>query len=426
MQNLEPPEISSGTQELRKREEAPTSDFFHLSICPPSPQVSAFSFQVSSATSPLLPILFDEIDAAGGTISFRRFMEQALYHPEHGYYASGRARIGKNGDFFTSVSVGRIYGRLLASICREVWERLDSPTEFSIVEQGANDGTLAADILSTLTHTEDAFSKAVRYRIVEPFAINREHQQQKLSSFSQLSWFDSLEELPLFTGIHLSNELLDAFPIHSLRWTGAAWEEECVERNNDELLWTTSPICQVELSHAAELLPKNLPAGFRVEVNLEIRSWLRTIQSRMERGIILTVDYGQVGEDRYAPHRADGTLLAYQNHERFHDPLPEPGMRDVTAQVDFTALAREAKNADFDILGYSDQHHFLMGAAEPWLRSLGDSAPDIQKDLGALQTLLHPGIMGMQFKAIAFGKGFPTAHPLCCLRYQRPGVGILS
>ncbi len=378
-----------------------------------------------SESSALQLLLLNELETAGGAISFRRFMELALYHPEHGYYASGRARIGKEGDFFTSVSVGSIYGRLLASICREVWEVLGSPTEFTIVEQGANDGTLAADILGALIHTEDAFSKAVRYRIVEPLTINRERQQQKLSAFPQFSWFGSLEELPLFTGIHLSNELLDAFPVHSIRWSGSAWEEECVGRNAEELVRTTRPITESDLMKSVELLPTNLPPGFRAEVNTGLAPWLVSIYEKMDRGIILTIDYGQAGEDRYAPHRADGTVLAYQNHRRFTDPLQEPGQRDITAQVDFTVLASEARAAGFEILGYSDQHHFLVGASEAWLRSLGYSAIKHQKDLRALQSLLHPGTMGRQFKAIAFGKGFSSQTPLACFNYQRPGVEVL-
>jgi len=385
----------------------------------PSPSITQASFPS------LLPVILKEIEASGGAIPFCRFMELALYHPEQGYYASGRARIGREGDFFTSVSVGRIYGHLLASICREVWERLGSPAEFSIVEQGANEGTMARDILDSLLQEEDAFSAAVSYRIVEPFEINRRRQQQNLSEFSQISWVASLEELPCFTGIHLSNELLDAFPVHSLRWNGKSWEEEVVARNASDLLWTTRPITDPELLAAAENLPTNLPQDFRIEINPGIRPWLKSLQNRLQRGVVLTVDYGQAGEDRYAPHRADGTLLAYQFHQRFHDPLAEPGLRDITAQVDFTALASQAKQTGFQILGYSDQHHFLMGAAEPWLRSQGDFDAGNQKDLRSLQTLLHPGIMGMQFKAIAFGKNFPATPPLGCFRYQRPGVGVL-
>ena len=394
-----------------------------------STQVSAFKFQVSSSSSPLLPVLLKEIDEAGGAISFRRFMELALYHPDLGYYASGRARIGKEGDFFTGVSVGRIYGRLLASICREAWERLGAPSEFTLIEQGANDGTMASDILETLTESNDSFTAALRYLIVEPFFVNRERQQQKLAAFPQVSWIGSLEELPLFSGIHLSNELLDAFPVDSLRWNGEFWEEEIVVAHNDQLSWKTRSVSDPDLAVAAGVLPTNLDVGFRVEVNPGMRPWLHSLYEKMERGVILTIDYGQSGEDRFAPHRADGTLLAYQAHQRFDDPLPEPGLRDITAQVDFTALARQAREVGFEILGYSDQHHFLVGAAEPWLRSLGDllggSSTKTQKDLRSLQTLLHPSTMGRQFKAIALGKNFPASPQLSCFKFQRPGVELL-
>jgi len=372
--------------------------------------------------------ILKEIAASGGAIPFRRFMEMALYHPEYGYYASGRARIGKEGDFFTSVSLGSIYGRLLASVCSDVWERLGKPTEFTIIEQGANDASMAADILKAIAATGSSFHQSVRLIIVEPFPVNRDRQKQKLAGFTNVTWVSSLEELTEFTGIHLSNELLDAFPVDSLRWNGSAWEEECVVQEAGELRWGRRPITTPELLAAAENLPKNLPQEFRIEINQGIQPWLSTLHAKLKRGVILTVDYGQAGEDRYAPHRADGTLLAFKKHERFNDPLPEPGLRDITAQVDFTALAQSAREVAFDILGYSDQHHFLVGAAEPWLRSLGDFTDQgdaARRDLGALQTLLNPGSMGIQFKAIALGKDFPSEPTLGCFKYQRPGIGVL-
>lgn len=378
--------------------------------------------------SELHPLIHGEIEEAGGMIPFRQFMELALYHPEHGYYASGRAQVGKEGDFFTSVSVGGIYGRLLASICRETWERLGRPDEFTLVEQGANDGSMASDILGALQEGDEDFIGAVRFVIVEPFSSNRERQQQKLRSFPNVIWASSLEELPKFTGIHLSNELLDAFPVDSLRWNGTEWEEECVAHEGVKLTWVTRPIDDRELGEAAKQLPTHLTPGYRVEINRGIPPWLVALHQKLQRGIILTVDYGQSGEDRYAPHRADGTLLAYRNHRRFNDPLGEPGLRDITAQIDFTALADQARKTGFDILGYSDQHHFLVGAAEPWLRSLGDltvKSDAARPDLRSLQTLLNPGTMGRQFKAIAFGKGFLAEPPLGCFKYQRPGVDAL-
>ena len=372
--------------------------------------------------------ILKEIFAGGGAIPFRRFMELALYHPNHGYYASGRAKVGKEGDFFTSVSVGSIYGRLLASVCREVWERLGKPSPFTIVEQGANDGSMARDILEEIAKCDDSFGEAVQFVIVEPFPVNLEKQRATLLSFSNISWVSSVEALPDFTGMHLSNELLDAFPVDSLRWNGAAWEEECVVCEDGNLARSSQPIRDPELQLAAEGFPSNLPQGFRIEVNRGINPWLSFLHAKLKRGIVLTIDYGQAGEDRFAPHRADGTLLAFEKHERFNDPLEAPGHRDITAQVDFTALARSARDVGFGILGYSDQHHFLVGAAEPWLRSLGDftkRGEEAKSDLGALQTLLNPGSMGIQFKAIALGKGFPSMPPLTCFKYQRPGADAL-
>ena len=384
--------------------------------------------ELQVSQTPLLQVIHQEISDVGGAIPFRRFMELALYHPELGYYASGRAKVGKEGDFFTSVSVGSIYGRLLASVCCDVWARLGKPSEFTIVEQGANEGSMAADILGSLINDDEAFCQAVRLIIVEPFSVNQDRQKQKLEGFSNVTWVPSLEELPTFTGIHLSNELLDAFPVHSLCWNGTVWEEECVKCSDRALTWSTRPIQDPELQTATANLPTHLSRGFRIEINRGLQPWLSTIHAKLQRGIILTVDYGQAGEDRYAPHRADGTLLAFQKHERFNDPLGEPGLRDITAQIDFTALARSAREVGFEILGYSDQHHFLVGAAEPWLRSLGDftdRSDAARRDLGALQSLLNPGSMGIQFKAIALSKDFPSEPPLGCFKYQRPGIGAL-
>ena len=375
--------------------------------------------------SVLHELIGKEIEAQGGMIPFRRFMELALYHPEHGYYASGRARVGKSGDFYTSVSVGRIYGRLLASVCREVWESLGSPGEFTIVEQGANDGTMAADILGTIGEKGGGFADALRYRIVEPFPVNRSRQQEKLSGFSRVSWHEADEELPEFTGIHLSNELLDAFPVDSIRWNGSVWEEECVSLEGESLAWKRRPVTEPELAEAVKPLPVPTREGWRFEINRGISPWLSGIASRMKRGMILTVDYGQIGEDRFAPHRADGTLLAYRNHERFDNPLEEPGLRDITAQVDFTHLAAKACALGLIPIAYSDQQHFLMGAAEPWMRSLGDHAPEHRRDLLALNTLLTPSLMGSQFKMLALGKDFPADQPLGCFKFQRPGIEAL-
>ncbi len=384
---------------------------------------------MESATAGLRQQIVQEITSSGGSISFRRFMELALYDPTHGYYASGKAVLGKNGDFFTSVSVGAIYGRILASVCREVWEILGQPEEFIIVEQGANDGAMAHDILGFIGAFEDSFARSISYLIVEPFEVNASRQRKKLCDHRNVSWLSSVADLPPFIGIHLSNELLDAFPVHSLRWDGENWEEECVGQVDNELTWIVHPIACEALASLAKELPSDLPAGFRVEVNPGLNPWLNVMFEKLRLGLVLTVDYGQAGVDRYAPHRADGTLLAYKGHRRFTDLFKAPGDHDITAQVDFTALARSAREIGFEILGYNDQHHFLVGAAESWLRSLGDfsdRSDAAQKELRALQSLLNPGSMGIQFKAIGLGKKLPTGKPLSCFKYQRPGIEALE
>jgi len=168
-----------------------------------------------------------------GPMSFARFMELALYHPERGYYASGRARMGREGDFFTNVSVGSIFGKLLAAQFAEVWEKLERPREFTVVEHGAHDGQFAADALGAL-RARDCFP-AISYVIVEPFPVWRERQREKLARFAAaVSWVDSVDQLEPFTGIHFSNELFDALPVHLVTSGGEEWRELFVTLDGGE------------------------------------------------------------------------------------------------------------------------------------------------------------------------------------------------
>jgi SAM-dependent MidA family methyltransferase len=354
-------------------------------------------------------------------------MERALYDPNQGYYASGRVRIGKKGDFFTNVSIGKVYGKMVTLFTEELWERMGRPDRFSIVEQGADDGRLALDILEGAASSPDFF-KAIDYYIVEPFSLNRKRQEEKLKHQQQISWVERLEELPTFQGIHFSNELLDAFPVHLLLWNGEEWlEQRVVATEEGKHGWISTPIEQEELHAVAQQLPRNLESPFLWEVRLGIEPWLQAIGQRMRRGAILIADYGYAGEDRFAPYRAQGSIACYHNHRRYNNPLEEVGKRDISAHVDFTDLAQKALRNGFEILGYSDQHHFLVGAAEKWLQRFEREplTPTKQKELRSLQTLLHPEGMGRSFKLLLLGKGIPSAPPLGGFRYQRPGVGYL-
>lgn len=350
-------------------------------------------------------------------------MEKALYDPEHGYYASGRVTIGKQGDFYTNVSVGRVYGKIVALFFQELWEKLGRPQLFFIVEQGAHDGRLALDILEALQEFPEIF-QCTHYSIVEPFSYHRKQQQERLKQFNNTSWVEQLSELPEFEGIHFSNELIDAFPIHLLTWNGNAWFEKRVVSIDQQLSWITAPIEDTKLQSVAEKLPHDLSSGFLWEVRLGVAPWLKEIATRMKRGMVLVADYGYAGSNRFAPYRAQGSIACYQHHQRYDNPLEEPGKRDITAHVDFTALAEAALQQEWELLGYSDQHHFLVGAAEKWLRTF-EGKPlnaSTQHDFQSLQTLLHPETMGRQFQFLGLGKGMTAAPPLSGFNYQYPGI----
>ncbi len=363
-------------------------------------------------------------------------MTQALYNPEHGYYASGRVQIGKAGDFFTNVSVGKIYGKILALFFEELWEKMERPESFTIVEQGANDGRLALDILET-TKASSVFFPTIQYYIVEPFSFHQKNQEETLKDFENISWVEKLEDLPMFEGVHFSNELLDAFPVHLLRWNGEKWLEQRVvtEKSTPKLRdartgrfdWITAPIQQEELRDVAAQLPSDLAPGFLWEARLGIAPWLEAIKARMKRGLILVADYGYAGVDRFASYRSEGSIACYENHQRYDNPLENIGQRDITAHLDFTNLAEQALQHHFEILGYSDQHHFLIGAAETWLRMFeGRSLTTAeQKEFRLLQTLLHPENMGRSFKFLGLGNKLQLASPLSGFRYQRPGIEYL-
>jgi SAM-dependent MidA family methyltransferase len=356
-----------------------------------------------------------EIDAAG-PLPFARFMELALYHPEFGYYASGRARIGRRGDFYTSVSVGPVFGRVLADQFLEMWENLGRPDPFAIVEQGANDGSLAADILSALPA-----ECPVEYHVVEPVARLQEVQRSRLAAFDRpVFWHESVAALPPFTGVHFSNELVDALPFHLCRSTGEGWEELCVGREGDGFVFVPAAA-----SLDTSRLPRR-PAGYVTELRPAAEAWLTGLAEKLLAGYLLIADYGFSTADLFAPHRSEGTFSCYRAHHRDAKPLEDPGEKDITAHVDFTALVLAAERSGLQWEGFTDQHHFLVGAAQRLLQSLS-GPPDAarQKQLRALQTLLHPETMGTQFHYLGFSRNVPNRVTLSGFRFARTTREIL-
>ena len=346
-------------------------------------------------------------------MTFAQFMELALYHPVNGYYSGGRARVGKKGDFFTNVSVGSLYGRLLAVQLEEMWARMGRPSDFSIVEQGANGGDFAADVLGALRGS--AFFSAVTYHIVEPLSTLAEQQRVRLREYAErVQWCESLDALAPFTGVHFSNELPDAFPVHVVKWDGMIWCERCVDAKDGRFRFVDAPLSSQVLATACAQIPQPLPPGYTTEVNLAAREWIATVAAKLVRGWVLVVDYGHERSEYYAPERTEGTLSAYANHHREPDPLARPGEIDLTAHVDFTSLIESAEAAGMKCAGFTDQHHFMVGLG---VGHFADGANP--GDVRAFQTLMHPQMMGMAFKVVCFARNVDLSRPLLGFRYAR-------
>lgn len=362
--------------------------------------------------SPAVSELIAREIEASGPISFARFMELALYDPGDGYYASGKVRIGKQGDFFTNVSVGAFFGRLLAGQFVEVWERLGRPDDFTVVEQGAHDGTLAADVLGALV---ELLPDGFRYLIVEPTSFWRAEQEKNLGRFGgKVGWVGDVPALPRFRGVHFSNELVDALPFHLLQSQGDGWQELMVVRPGEGFAF--------ESAHGGKV-PPGLPVrpeGVLLEVRPAASVWLASVAERLDAGMILVIDYGYTRENLWADHRTRGTFSCYSGHRRDDNVLSDPGAKDITSHVDFTQLAGDAIGLGLALEGFADQHHYLVGASERYLRTLEGSAPagESRKALRNLQTLIHPESMGRQFHYLGLVKDLPPPA-MTGFRYAR-------
>ena len=334
-------------------------------------------------------------------------MAAALYDPAEGYYGAGRTRLGRAGDFFTSVSVGPLFGRLLARQFEEMHAALGRPPAFTIVEQGAHDGTLAADVLGAL-------SAPPAYCIIEPSEHWQQVQQEKLAKFPSVRWVRKPSDLRGIEGVFFSNELLDALPVHRLRWKAGEWHEQYVVWNDDRFASADGMLSDPAL---AGQIPLPLPEGYTTEVRPVAAKWLRDTAAALARGWILALDYGFLREEYYRPERVRGTLTGYANHRQVDDPLQSPGEIDLTAHVDFTSLIEATP---LDLTGFTDQQHFMAGLGGLYFQDTETISPARAKEQRAFMTLMHPGLMGAAFKAICFAKG--TSAPLAGFRFAGKSI----
>ena len=349
-----------------------------------------------------------EIDA-GGPIPFVRFMQRALYEPEIGYYTGPREKIGKDGDFYTSLDIHPVFGRLVG---RQVIEMApcvpDGP--YTIVEMGAGKGLLAYDVLRELRDSAPELLARLTYRVVEVSPSMVRRQQAVLGEFEdRVRWHERLEDVPECAGVFLSNELVDSFPHHQVVVTPEGLREVFVThaggRFTEVLRAPSTPRLEAYL---APFL-KGLPEGYRTEVNLAALDWIAEVGGRLGRGHVLTVDYGYPADVYYAAGRATGTFLCHHEHKVSAEPYVRVGRQDMTAHVDFSALAKGGLKAGLHSVGMTDQAHFLvgLGVAERMQAVLerdgGD--PDRSDEFRAMRHLMDPEGLGKVFKVLVQEKG---------------------
>jgi SAM-dependent MidA family methyltransferase len=361
-----------------------------------------------------------------GPQSFAWLMEQALYHPRHGYYSSGRAEIGRRGDYFTNVSVGPLFGQLLAAQFAEMWERLagsdwpHQPTidRFVIVEQGAHHGQLARDVLSAAAKDSPRFFKKLRYQIVEPFPILQARQSEMLREFDgKVSWAKLLSEIDPFVGAYFSNELVDSMPVRLIVATGHSWREKFVDVQGSQFVFIDQPIVDPALKAHVAKLPQRA-TGYETEVNLAALDWIGNLSAKLICGYVIAIDYGLARDEFYAAFRNKGTLQVRAQHRCLASPFEQIGQADISAHVDWTSLVERAEELSLSVHGFTDQHHFITGILSELMREEVEKTADA-KNKRALQTLLHPEMLGRAFQVLALEKGFDRAAPLAGFRFAR-------
>lgn len=371
---------------------------------------------------------------ARGPISFAWFMQQALYHPARGYYSAGRCAIGRRGDYYTNVSVGPLFGQLLAAQFAEIWERLGKIDNFVLVEQGAHHGEFARDVLESARKRWPDFFAALRYRIIEPFPVLQLRQLQALAGFeNKIQWRDSIDALEPFTGVHFSNELLDAMPVHLIvsqcesglsAPAKCAWLEKFVTLNGKMFVFVDQPVADQKLREHLHKSPAQL-VGYQTEINLAALDWIDNLSRKLDRGYVLTIDYGYPRDEFFAPHRSAGSLQVRAQHRLLGSPFEQIGNADITSHVEWTSIAECAEVCGFEVKGFTDQHHFITGIISELAHDIAQDDADA-KAKRALQTLLHPEMLGRNFQILALGKNVDAVAPLAGLKFAREPRSVLG
>lgn len=344
-------------------------------------------------------------------IPFVRFMELALYDPEGGYYPSERPKIGKEGDFYTSASVHPVFAETLADVAVEMW-KAGSWSHLVLIEIGGGTGSLSQGILQRVKEAAPSLFAAVSVIIIEASPYHRQRQKEALAKWEiPVKSYESLEaaaKAERVQGVIISNEWLDAFPVHRAEKTAEGWREIWVEKSGEGLTecWREP---SAELARYLKAIDQGLPRGMRVEANLEIEKTYAQLTSLLADGYMITIDYGDLAEDLYHPSRKRGTLMCYYRHQADDNPYIRVGEQDMTAHVNFSELIRAGEETGFAKLAYLRQDRFLMnsGLLEKAVDH-NDRDPftsEAMKRNRAIQQLIYSGGLGGLFRVLVQAKG---------------------
>jgi len=348
----------------------------------------------------------EEIAASGGRIGFARYMELALYEPGLGYYSAGARKFGAAGDFVTAPEVAPVFSRCMAVQCEQVLRSLGGG---DVLELGAGSGVMAAALLAELER-RDALPR--RYRILDVSADLRERQLATIAAavphlLGRIDWLDGLPTD--CEGVIVANEVLDALPVERFRYRdgvvralGVTWRDGRFVAEEFE----APPPLRAAVDAVRVDAGVEWPDGYTSEIGLRLAPWVASVAAALVRGVALFVDYGLPRREYYSPERSDGTLLCHYRH-RFHDdPFVLPGLQDVTAWVDFTAVADAGLAAGLELAGYTTQSHFLIGNDIAGFVADVEGLDLVQRVNLSRQAMVLtlPGEMGERFKAIAFSR----------------------
>jgi SAM-dependent MidA family methyltransferase len=340
-----------------------------------------------------------------GPLPFSRFMEMALYEPGLGYYSAGLHKFGPGGDFITAPGLGRVFAGCLANQVAEVGDELG---ECAVLEVGAGDGSLAAELLSSPQARAPS-----RYLILERSADLRAVQRQTLEQrapdlLARVTWLDE-PPADAWQGILLANEVLDALPVEVFRLSHKKPQRMHVVVDGEGFGWlpmdVEAPFADI-LEKTLGSLPGELPEGYCSELNPHLDAWLQAVAGSLQRGCAIFVDYGYPRREYYLPERSRGTLICHYRHRAHADPFWWPGLQDISAFVDFTALAEAGLAAGFECAGYTNQAMFLVGCGlSDWLEDLAARPAEERLRLAnEIRQLTLPGAMGEKFQVMALAR----------------------